>query len=289
MSVIHIYFGNQRTGKTLYLVYDAIMHAYDRSRLEKCRSKISEYNAMGYAFSCPEHLVFSDFDIEIHHFGKAPTVNYWIDGFYLGMPHQVVKRSGNSNVLTYRTLNIPPFVNLYLDEGNKYFDSRNSEIMPAFRKRWVELMGQWGLTLSMVCHRPMLVDSCIRDLADFREFLKCDFLYDSFGRIIRVDLKTRFYPTNKDAMAYIQNGILTDNVVEETISINCSAPCMQIPYYYKTDFYTPAFLKFCENRNFDLLQKTHDFKTIEDIQQFNKQFNYNVPKGLYEKGIEENG
>ncbi len=282
MSIIHILFGEQRTGKTLYLAYKAITEAYDVNRLNRCHAKIDSLNTIGYNFSKPRHLCFSDFDIEIHHWGKAPDINYWIDGFYLGLPHHVVK----NQKLTYRTLNIPPFVNLYLDEGNKYFDSRNKEIMPDFRKRWVELMGQWGLTLTMVCHRPMLVDVCIRDLADFRQFLKTEFTYDCFGNIRTAKIFTRYFPTNKDFEAFLNGNIITDNVIEEAIDIDCFLPGLNIPKYYNTEFYSPAFLRFCENKDFDLLQKTHDFNSIEDVQKFNKQFNYSVPKGLYEKGVE---
>lgn len=282
MATSHIFFGNQRSGKTLYLAYLANIQAYDKSKLIACHRKVDLLNSMGYTLTKPNHISFTDFDLEIHSFRKAVEMNYWIDGFYIGLPHYVVEK----NVITYRTMFLPPYINIYLDEGNKYFDSRNKEIMPDFRKRWIELLGQWGTELYMVCHRPMLVDSCIRDLSDFREFLNTELTYDYFGNVSSATIHTRFYPTNKDAMAYIDNGIITSNVKTEDIFLDFTLPCINIPKYYDTHFYDKAFLRFAKGKDFDLVQKKHFCRTIEDVEEFNKRFNYTVPKGLYKEGIE---
>ncbi len=283
MATSHIFFGEQRSGKTLYLAYLANIQAYDPVKLSACYNKIDMLNSMGYNLSKPKHITFTDFDLEIHSYRKAVEMNYWIDGFYLGLPHYVVK----NKKLTYRTMFLPPNINIYLDEGNKYFDSRNRDIMPDYRKRWNELLGQWGTELYMVCHRPMLVDSCIRDLSDFREFLKTDLDYDYFGNISKAIIHTRYYPTSKDAMAYIDNGIITENVTEEDIVIDCTRPFLNVPKYYDTHFYDKAFLRFAEDRDFDLIQKKHICNSVEDVQAFNKRFHYTVPQGLYEKGVED--
>jgi len=284
MATSHIFFGNQRSGKTLWLAYLANSQAYDKNKLGMCHSKVDYLNSIGFNLCKPKHLTFTDFDLEIHSYRKPAQMNYWIDGFYLGLPHHVVK----NKKLTYRTMFLPPYINIYLDEGNKYFDSRNKEIMPDFRKRWIELLGQWGTELYMVCHRPMLVDLCIRDLSDFREFLSTDLTYDYFGNIATATIHTRYYPTNKDVMAYLEAGVLTKNVKIEDLFIDCKQICNNIPKYYDTHFFDKAFLRFNEERDFDLIQKKHSCNSIAEIQDFNKRFNYSVPQGLYEKGIEEN-
>ncbi len=289
MAISHIFFGNQRTGKTLYLVYQVELHALDQNSLNACYNKIDSLNALGYDLSKPKHLAFTDFDCEIHAFRKKPMMNYWVDGFYLGLPHYVVKHDSKtkSDILTYRTMFLPPYAKIFLDEGNKYFDSRNKEIMPDFRKRWIELLGQWGTELFMVCHRPELVDKCVRDLSDFREFYKeADLEFDYFGNVKLITLHTRYYPTNKDVMAYLESGILTKNVITEDIVIDCSKPCMNITKYYDTHFYNKAFLRFAEDKDFDLVQKNHKCSNVNDVIEFNKRFNYTVPKGLYEEGLE---
>ena len=90
MSCIHIYFGEQRQGKTLYMVLQAQLAAYDKARLNNCYQRIDAYNELGYHFTKPKHVVVADFDIELHHFGKQPEMNYWCNGFYLGMPKVVM-------------------------------------------------------------------------------------------------------------------------------------------------------------------------------------------------------
>ena len=43
MSCIHIYFGEQRKGKTLYMVLQAQLVAYDKARLNNCYQRIDAY------------------------------------------------------------------------------------------------------------------------------------------------------------------------------------------------------------------------------------------------------
>lgn len=284
MSCIHIYFGEQRQGKTLYMVLQAQLVAYDKSRLNNCYNRIDAYNAMGYKFSKPKHLVLADFDIELHHFGKQPEMNYWCNGFYLGMPRVVTseRKIGivKQQVVTYRTMFLAPGMSIFLDEGNKYFNSRDRDIMPGWRSRFIELMGQYGLEMHMVCHRPELVDSNVRDLADFREFVGVDIAYDAIGRICTMTINSRYFANNKDVEQYLKTGILPSySKIEQTV-IDCRVPCFDIGKYYDTHFFDKAFLKDAENKDFDLIQKKHTCYTIEDVQKFNKEFDYKVPKGL---------
>lgn len=284
MSCIHIYFGEQRKGKTLYMVLQAQYAAYDKARLNDCYNRIDAYNALGYNFSKPKHLVVADFDLEIHHFGKQPDINYWCNGFYLGLPKVVIKerKTGciKQQVVTFKTMRLAPCMSIFLDEGNKYFNSRNKKIMPGWRSRFIELMGQYGLEMHMVCHRPELVDSNVRDMADFREFLGVDITCDSMGKICTLTIHSRYFANNRDVEAYLQNNILPSySKIEQTI-IDCRIPCFDIGKYYDTHFFDKVFLKGAENKDFDLIQKKHICKSIEDIKQFNREFDYTVPKDL---------
>lgn len=266
------------------MVLQAQLAAYDKSRLNNCYNRIDKYNSMGYSFSKPKHLVVADFDMELHHWGKQPELAYWCNGFYLGMPRAVMgeRKVGciRQPVVVYRTMYLPPCMSIFLDEGNKYFNSRDREIMPGWRSRFIELMGQYGLELHMVCHRPELIDSNVRDLADFREFLGVDITKDAMGNILTMTIKSRYFANNKEVEAYLKNNILpVDCKVEQTV-IDCRVPCFDIGKYYDTEFFDKAFLKDAENRDFDLIQKKHTCNTIEDIKQFNKEFDYKIPKGL---------
>ena len=267
---LHIYFGVQGSGKTLSAVKQLQVEAYNPTRLANCAKRILKYNSMGYHFSMPEHLAFCDFDCEIHHLGKAPTMSYLTNGFYLGLP--------NPNMRTQR---LPPYFFAVLDEGNKYFNSRNKQIMPQWRSRFYELIRHWGGEIIICCQRPGLVDLNIRELTDYEEFLGCEFVKDLFGNIVLVKIKRRHFETCADVERYLSTNILPEDSKIETDIINCRLPANNIPAYYDSQFFENLFLQGFSDKDWDLIAARHICSTVNDVEKFCQVFDYRVPKNLY--------
>ena len=283
MACIHVITGLQRTGKTFYVAYLAQLLANDPAVVNSCNNEIDKFNSMGFNFSKPITPIFADFDLEVHRMFEKPTKAYYVNGFYLGLPVEIITKDKKTkqDVLKFRTMLLPPGAKIILDEGNKYFDSQDDDIMPAFRKRWIELMGQFIQELWLVSHRPMMVSKKVRDYADFTIFLNTEFSYDVLGNIVLAKMQYRYLETFQQMEAFLKNGILPPNNKIQTLTIDCTAPCFNIPKYYDTQFFEKLFLKGAKDRDFDLRQKDYRCSSPEDIDQFCKLFNYQVPKEIY--------
>ncbi len=281
MAVVHIITGLQRTGKTLYLAYLANKYANDNLCLTRCHSLIDEYNAKGFHFSKPKTPVFTDFDIELHRPLQKPIHAYWINGFYLGLPAAVLKHGKNKQEhVVYRTMLLPPGIKIFLDEGNKFADSQNEDLMPDCKKRWIELMGQFEQELFLVAHRPTAVSKKVRDYADYTIFLKTDFYYNERGNISVVKMQYRRLENFQQMEAYLKSEILPNGNKIETLTIDCEALCNNIPAYYNTKFFDKYFLQGAKDRDFDLIFHQNNFSTPEDIDLFCKKYSYKVPKEI---------
>lgn len=283
MACVHIITGLQRTGKTLYMSYLANKVAQDPMSINKCYQLIDKYNAMGFHFSKPDVPVFSDYRLEIHQFMKKPTVAYWVNGFYLGLPAEVLRRGkDNREHVVYRTMLFPPGINIFLDEGNKFADSQNEDLMPDNKKRWIELMGQFGQELFIVAHRPTAVSKKVRDYADFTIFLKTDFYYNERGKISVVKMQYRKLDNFQQMEAYLKSETLPSDNKIETLTIDCEQPCNNIPAYYDTTFFANYFLENAKDKDFDLIKHSDTLSTPEDIDLFCKKYSYKVPKEIYQ-------
>lgn len=282
MKYIHIITGVQGTGKTLYLAYKMNCTANDKDKIRKCKNTISNLNNMGYHFSIPEVPIFCDFDCELHRPFRKPIRPYWVNGYYIGLPVEFVKydKKTKQNKTVFRTMLLPPGY-IFLDEGNKYFDSKDDDIMTDFRKRWVELMRQFNQEMYLCAHRPMLVSKCVRDYADYTMFLSTDFLYDQFGNISLITMKYRYFENVQEMEAFLKNGTIPPGNEIQTLVIDCEEPCMNIPKYYDTNYFSKYFLKGAKNKDFDLIKHQKYFSTPEDIDLFCQKYNYKVPKELY--------
>ena len=292
MGCIHVITGLQRTGKTFYCAYLAQLFANDSAVLDDCYREIDKFNSMGFHFSKPITPIFADFDLEIHRMFQKPAKAYYVNGFYLGLPVEIYKKDKvtKQDIIAFRTMLLPPGAKIILDEGNKYFDSQDDDIMPAFRKRWIELMGQFKQELFLVSHRPMMVSKKVRDYADFTIFLNTQFSYDALGNIVLAKMQYRHLETFQQMEAFLKNGILPPGNEIQTLTIDCTLPCFNVPKYYDTQFFEKLFLKGAKNKDFDLKLREYQCTCPEDIDKFCKLFNYQVPKEIYSlKKGEKNG
>lgn len=283
MACVHIYFGLQGAGKTFAFVYKMNQIANDKSNLMNCYNRIAKFNTLGYRFSYPQIPIMCDFNCELHRMFERPISPYRVNGYFLGLPVEVIEKDKKlkTEKIVYRTMLLPPGMRIFLDEGHKYFNSHDDDIMPDFRLRWIELLRQWGQELYLCVQRPFLVSKSVRDYADFTMFLKTDFIYDMYGNIAVAKLQYRYFQNYLEMEAFVKNGILPKgNEVQEMI-IDCTLPCNNIPKYYDTEYFAKYFLKGAKDKDFDLPEHQQIFSNPEDIDLFCKNYNYKVPKQIY--------
>ena len=115
--------------------------------LKQCRKLLAPLLAGGFGYAPPDdHLVFSDYTIQTH---RGRVTNYECDGFYLGLAQD-----------THPTMFLPPASHVYLDEAQKYFNSREGASKLAdFVSRFYELHGHYRLNITLTVQRPMLLHS----------------------------------------------------------------------------------------------------------------------------------
>ena len=147
--------GIPRVGKTALMTRDALIHlkgAQAHRDLIKSRKLLKPLNENGFNYVLPEdHLVFSDYGISTGAHGRIR--NYEIDGFHMGLYNDV-----------HPTVFIPPGSNVYLDEAQKYYNSKENAKLADFVSRYYELHGHFRLTITLTMQRPILIDKNIREL-----------------------------------------------------------------------------------------------------------------------------
>lgn len=280
MACIHIITGLQRTGKTLFMSYLSNKIANDPSVLANCHRLIDKYNAMGFHFSKPDVPIFTDYYQELHRFMQPPTKAYYVNGFYLGLPVELIERKSKKEIVKFRTMLLPPGIKILLDEGNKFADSQKEEAMPDYKKRWIELMGQFEQELYLVAHRPTAVSKKVRDYADYTIFFKTDFYYNEKGKISVVKMYYRTLTDFQEMEAYLKSKELPKNNEMQCLTVDCEQVCNNIPAYYDTKFFDKYFLQGAKDKDFDLIKHELKCTTPEDIDLFCKKYTYKMPKEM---------
>lgn len=264
--MITIIFGLPRKGKTALMTKFALenMTGYNaRLALKNCHSIVSKYNNGGFKFSLPEkHLVHADYTISARH-GKI--TQHYVDGFYLGLPDPF-----------HETLFLPPYSYIYLDEAQKYFNSRNTKIADSV-SRFYELHGQFHFNITLACQRPKLIDLNIRELAErVIEVVDLKHIYEH-GKIVGSIWICHEYEKCVDAVKFVEGQKVDYNLVNYEFNGN-------IFKHYDSFFFEKSFLNERYNKDFDIYKTGNYSCDIDDVRRFNAEHSYTIPKGYY-KGV----
>ena len=138
---ITIICGKPRVGKTALMTTIALSHLKGRQAhrdLVKCRKLLAPLNAGGFNFVPPDdHLVFADYTITAGAHGRITS--YECAGFSLGLFND-----------DHPTMYLPPASYVFLDEAQKYFNSREKGLAD-FVSRYYELHGHYRLEVYCTC------------------------------------------------------------------------------------------------------------------------------------------
>ncbi len=177
---ITIVYGDPGVGKGVYMTATALGYMDDSQQALDClyssQGQVDRLYNQGFsAYMQLDTVVYADYAIT-NQLGIARQLNsYFIDGFHLGFANNDVQ-------VSY----VPPNCKIFLNEAQKYYNSRMSRYLPDWVSRYYEQHRHYGLDIWLDCQRPGLIDINIRDIvSSFIHIRKTDFIYDKIGNIIR--------------------------------------------------------------------------------------------------------
>ncbi|MCI8488058.1 MAG: hypothetical protein HFE36_05040 [Clostridia bacterium] len=266
--MIRIICGIPRAGKTALMTLFALQHMKGRQAhqdLIKCKKLLAPLNAGGFNYTPPaDHLVFADYTIIAG--AKGMITNYEVSGFYLGLFND-----------KHPTMFLPPNSKIFLDEAQKYFNSRKG--IAAFVSRYYELHGHYRLDITCTVQRPKLIDLNVRELA--AEVLYVEKLdHEQSGkRILSSQWTCSSFDNTPSAIDYIESGQHKEKRGDKAVFEYDG----NIFKHYDSFSFFPAFLNGNEDSTFNLRHAVPTGYTRDEIMDFNDEHEYSVPDTYYEK------
>lgn len=268
--MITIIFGNPRVGKTALMTSMALEYmtgANAQKDLRDCAKKVKKYNNGGFSLTVPrEHLVYSDYDIFTH---RKTLYSYYVDGYKLGL-----------NTPEYPTAFLPPHSRVYLDEAQRYYNSRESSKLADFVSRFFELHGHFWLNITLAVQREKLIDLNIRQIsARVLEVRELKHTYDC-GIIVRSTWHCREYENTAEAEKSVSGEKGNYKNVKFVFEGN-------IFKHYDSYFHELSFLSGREASNFDCKPNGGYSCTVAGVKEFNAAHGFTVPDN-FQKGDKKN-
>lgn len=263
---IYIYFGLPGAGKSCGGSVDTQSVPFDWDRMRSSADVISKYNKTGFNFSYPDHLLYSNLDIFCYCRGFLPVKSHFVDGYDIGLPNPY-----------HKTVVFPPYSFIVIDEAQRYFYSKSGQSLPRYVTRWFEMHRQQHYDIILICQRPTLIDKDIRDLAQFREFIKVDNTQDRYGRFT----KSVFYFRDFNSNAEVEN-YLTTHQVPHDCKIQTKVFNDDISLIYDSFAFSKMFLPDDPHEDFTMKYQNYTFDKFEDYAKFKDENSYLPPLGYYQ-------
>ena len=211
------------------------------------------------------HLCYADYKVKI----SRTTQAYTIDGYKIGLPNPY-----------FETIFIPPYSTIFLDEAQRYYDSRNSKGLRSEVYNWYQLHRQNHYNIYLICQRLGNIDLNIRSIAD--KVIVIDELNmkkDKYGRVSKFTWNIREFESadtaedyclKKDRSEYANLGI------KQTVI--SKLPLFQ---YYDSFANKPAFFNGKEYEKFNYTIEPNYKLTIDSFIEYNENHLYSAPKGYW--------
>lgn len=270
--MISIITGKPGAGKTLFAVFkmleDTIKDGYD-NYITSCK-EIEELNKNGYKFNYPKqkHVTYFNGQARFSPQGYSVKSPYILNPWELGLPSQ-----DRDVQLVF------PFSKIYIDEAQRYYNSRLSYLFPDFVSRFFELHRHYGLDITLIAQRGGLIDLNIRELAEKLYYIEdLKLIKDSLGNMISATWIIREFTSNAELEKYVDGH---KELGEERI-YTCNENLFE---FYNTRFYKFLFLNRVENRKF-LDRLLNPFKHSPDIcNMLSQVYSATAPEDFYKKEV----
>ena len=201
--MITIIFGAPGSGKSSLNTY-FLKRLYRREgeiRLDKTRALIEKANEHRLTpLSMPDKPpIFSNYEVKFQTDYEEDFEPYLINGFYMGLQNDRIP-----------TQYIPPASAVFLDETQRFYDSRKSATFPEFVSRFYEMHRHYHIDLWLAVQRPILIDANIRSLCrNFIEMERMEHEYDDAGRIAKTIFHCREFDRWEEIEQYLESGTET--------------------------------------------------------------------------------
>lgn len=272
--MIRIVSGKPGKGKTLFLTYlmylSASVNGYE-NYLKSCK-RIKFFNEHGYKFSYPlqKHVTYFNGQARIAPMGRPVKNIFTFNPWEMALPTKE-----NDVALFF------PYSDIFVDEGQRYYNSRLFQKFPAAVSRFYELHRHYGLNITIACQRPGLIDLNIRELAEELIYIEdLDTIVDELGNLIKATWHIRKFTNNAEMEKYIDGhkDLGTEEIVE------CEENLFK---FYNTKFFEFAFLNQRENQDFlNKCLKPFEFSP-EIVNVLNEVYSFNPPPNYYDNDKRE--
>jgi zona occludens toxin (predicted ATPase) len=133
----------------------------------------------------------------------------------------------------------PPYSKIFLEEAQRYYDSRQSATFPEFVSRAYEMHRHYGLDIYMDVQRVGLIDKNIRELCrNFIEVQSMQNQVDNMGYITQTVFKCREFKKWTDVNEYLNSGAETTYTETEYVNQGNIFDCFN-SYNYFENFVPP--------------------------------------------------
>lgn len=259
-------FGKPGVGKTALMVKFALEYMTGpsaRRDVRRCRALVDELNAGGFNFTAPtDHLVYSDTAIFTRH---GLVRSHECDGFDLGLSDPA-----------HQTKLFPPGSRFFLDEAQKYFNSREKGVSDSV-SRFYELHRHNGFEFFLVSQRPGLIDKNIRELSErVIEVLALEHNEDR-GRLRSSVWRCRVFDSAANALISVDGG--TAPFEEQRFTFEGD-----IFKHYDSAYYRPLHYRDAYRRDFEGRHCAFLPLDVDGVREFNDTHSYLTPKGYFKRG-----
>ena len=201
--MITIIFGAPGSGKSSLMTHflSQIYYTDGPARLKKARQKIEEINEeRTYLLTVPAEIpIYTNYKVSLHTGYHKDWEPYYINGYYIGLPNDRMD-----------TIFTPPFSAIFLDEAQRYFNSRKSASTPDWVSRYAEMHRHYGIDLCLCAQRPILIDANVREICkDFYEAREMEHIRDDAGAIAKTIFRVRRFEAWAAVEQYLETGAET--------------------------------------------------------------------------------
>lgn len=259
-------------GKTAYislLQYNAMFFGRKDYLCAKHEINYLKQNGFSKVELPPQkHLCFSDYNFKIN----KRFENYKINGYEIGLTNPY-----------FKTVFFPVGSWIFLDEAQRYFDSRMSLFLREEVYRWFQLHRHNGYKIFMTAQRLANIDINIRAIAD--EFIVIDKLeikHDCYGRVKKIIWYTSQFISCEVAEQYQlakEKGEMSK--LGKKVKVETD---LNIFKYYDSMSNKPVFYNISQrDLEYDYFTEQGYSFSMKGICEFNTNNYFVAPKGYYKK------
>lgn len=254
-------------GKTSLMAYYAVkVLQNDLLNYISCKRNLKRLNSTGFNYDLPpqRHLCYSDNPIRI----SRSCCSYDLDGFAIGLPN-----------LFFATRLLPPYSTIFLDEAQRYYDSRMSKYLREDVYHWYQLHRHNDYNVYLICQRPANIDVNIRALAERVIVLdKCETKEDDYGYVSQITWHGREFSSADVAENYLLASDKTQFKHQgKDFKENCN---FDIFCYYNSKSCRPAFYADY-NKPVEYYSSFGYVQTLESYVEYNNTHYFTAPLGFW--------